>query len=275
MLPLLIRRLPLLLALLLLPSLLAADDGLGKQIESLYGGRDARLLRVPQKGEKLLFDIDGHALNATPAGDWLNDAPVIITKVKVSKHSIHLKGKRLKLVVAEEGYDYDYAGDIELEIARRTEADEAAALKVLTEVFVQPSEPWELSVTGESRTSAQKLATLLRAAEKFATEEKQHGSARGNSTDHPDKSLIMPRPIYQPEPGYSVLARKEHLEGSSAFSLLIDAAGGVKSATMLNSLGLGLNFSALTTVHTWRFQPATKDGKPEEVSVTVVFYFRL
>jgi protein TonB len=56
---------------------------------------------------------------------------------------------------------------------------------------------------------------------------------------------------------------------------VIDPTGKVRSVDIVHPLGMGLDDAAGTTVGSWRFHPATKDGQPLAVAVHVVVDFRL
>ena len=84
-----------------------------------------------------------------------------------------------------------------------------------------------------------------------------------------------PIPIYKPEPPYTPEARAAKLQGTFVSSVVIDDRGNVKDVQVKRSLDQGLDESAMQTMRTWKFKPATKDGKPVPVRVTVEVSFRL
>lgn len=77
-----------------------------------------------------------------------------------------------------------------------------------------------------------------------------------------DKSVTPPVPLYKPEPPYSEKARQVRLQGNVVLWIVVNAQGAVERAHVMRALGLGLDQNALSTVLTWQFQPATKDGEP-------------
>jgi TonB family protein len=48
-------------------------------------------------------------------------------------------------------------------------------------------------------------------------------------------------------------------------SIVVDADGGVDKAPVVQGFDAGLDMNAVETVRKWRFDPATKDGKPVAV----------
>jgi TonB family protein len=84
-----------------------------------------------------------------------------------------------------------------------------------------------------------------------------------------------PVPIYKPEPAYSPQARKDKAEGTVVTEVVVDASGNVADVRLVRSLGKGLDESAIETIRTWKFEPATKNGKPVPVRVIVEVSFRM
>ncbi len=85
-----------------------------------------------------------------------------------------------------------------------------------------------------------------------------------------------PKPIYKPEPGYTEEARRAGIEGKTTFAIVVDKRGRVKKVKQIGpKLGMGLDKEAIKTIRTWRFSPATRDGKPISVPVRVEVAFHL
>ena len=87
--------------------------------------------------------------------------------------------------------------------------------------------------------------------------------------------VTQPRPIYEPDPDYSDAARKAKYQGSVLLWLVVGADGLPHNIRVQRSLGMGLDENAIAAVSTWRFQPATLNGKPVAVEVNVQVSFRL
>jgi TonB family protein len=64
------------------------------------------------------------------------------------------------------------------------------------------------------------------------------------------------------EPRYSEAAKNARLEGSVLLSIVINEDGIPRNISVVKSLGMGLDENAKECVAKWRFNPATKDGKP-------------
>jgi TonB family protein len=82
-------------------------------------------------------------------------------------------------------------------------------------------------------------------------------------------------PTYRFEPAYADKARLVGHQGAIALWIVVDSQGEVERAAIVRPLGLGLDQSALHAVRSWKFKPATRDGKPVPVRVMVEVSFRL
>jgi TonB family protein len=80
---------------------------------------------------------------------------------------------------------------------------------------------------------------------------------------------------YKVEPKYTKEARAAKIEGAVVLSLIVTETGDVKNIEVKRGLEKGLDQNAVAAVETWKFQPATKDGKPVSVFANVEVNFRL
>jgi TonB family protein len=87
--------------------------------------------------------------------------------------------------------------------------------------------------------------------------------------------VTAPIPTYKPEPPYTKDARATKLQGTGVYSAVIDDSGNVADVEVVRPIDRGLDESAMQTLRTWKFAPATKDGKPVPVKVVVEVSFKL
>ncbi len=87
--------------------------------------------------------------------------------------------------------------------------------------------------------------------------------------------VSAPVAIFKPEPPYTDAARRAKLQGTSVLWTIIGADGAVKDVRIVKSLDPGLDQSAVNTIKTWKFKPATKDGTPVACKVSVEVSFKL
>jgi TonB family protein len=90
------------------------------------------------------------------------------------------------------------------------------------------------------------------------------------------EGVSPPIPIFKPEPPYTDEARKAGVQGTAAFTVIVDTQGNVTDVRAASEpLGKGLDDSAFKTLATWKFKPALRGGKPVPVKVTIEIAFRL
>lgn len=87
--------------------------------------------------------------------------------------------------------------------------------------------------------------------------------------------VSVPRAIYAPEPEFSEEARRVKHQGEVTLLATIGADGRARNLAVVRSLGMGLDEKALEAVRTWRFEPATKNGRPVAVQMNIIVNFHL
>ena len=92
----------------------------------------------------------------------------------------------------------------------------------------------------------------------------------------PLEGAIPPKPIDTPDPEYTDKARRAKLEGQVSVEVTVNKKGRVTQAKQLGpKLGMGLDKQALKAARKWRFEPATRDGKPIAATERIVVTFEL
>jgi len=74
-------------------------------------------------------------------------------------------------------------------------------------------------------------------------------------------------------PVYPTLAKNQHIAGNVVIDALIDANGRVSTTKVLSGPAL-LHQAAMDALKQWKYQPATLDGKPVSMHLTVTVQFR-
>jgi periplasmic protein TonB len=75
-------------------------------------------------------------------------------------------------------------------------------------------------------------------------------------------------------PVYPSLARSQHISGNVTIDALIDVNGRVTSMKVISGPGL-LHKAATDALRQWKYQPATLDGKPTPMHLTITLQFHL
>jgi TonB family protein len=97
-----------------------------------------------------------------------------------------------------------------------------------------------------------------------------------------DENVKPPKPIKMVNAYFSdearSMAKKKHIKNFQAISLvslLVDPQGNPQDVCVQKPAGYGLDGEAIKAVEQYRFKPATRDGSPVPVHLTVEVNFRL
>ncbi len=143
----------------------------------------------------------------------------------------------------------------------------------------------------QSHTSAQKPAHAVQPVLKPAKQPRQtpqprasgtdaaaahltdHGSnvVAGNGSDAEDRTPAFP--IFSPHPPVRDRSLLPAAERQVVVDVQLSAGGEVMSETLVKGMGNALDRSVLDIVKTWRFQPATVNGKPVPSEAEVIVPF--
>jgi TonB family protein len=93
----------------------------------------------------------------------------------------------------------------------------------------------------------------------------------GNGSDAEDDQPAFP--IFAPHPPVTDRSLLPATEEKITVDVKLDALGQVVSETLVKGVGNSLDQIALDIVRTWRFQPATVNGKPVPSEAEVIFPF--
>lgn len=94
---------------------------------------------------------------------------------------------------------------------------------------------------------------------------------RGNGSDAED--AVPAFPIFGPHPPVSDRSLLPPQEKKIVVDVKLDALGQVLSETLVKGMGNRLDQIVLDTAKTWRFQPATVNGKPVPSEAELIFPF--
>ena len=88
-----------------------------------------------------------------------------------------------------------------------------------------------------------------------------------------DPGISRAKAVYQPNPEYSDRARRKKIRGTVLLSIVVTAEGTVRDPKVTQSLDKDLDKNAVECVKKWKFEPATKDGKPVATHVALEISF--
>lgn len=88
-------------------------------------------------------------------------------------------------------------------------------------------------------------------------------------------NVRAPEKISYPQPAYTEIARKARIQGVVIVQAIIDKQGNVTNVKVLKGLPMGLEEAAVEAIKTWKFKPATLNGKPVAVYYNLTVNFKL
>lgn len=266
-----------------------SDADLQKQ----YGDQVLTLRRF-YPGKHLRFDAAGKLDSAVAPGTWTVDGQVRVQTISLKNGVIHIRGQRSFLFFDPEEKKLRALGSVtnterisklfrekvgdwaakegKIEIAVESgmaHPEMADLLNAMNKVFLAPGEAlWQLELIPDSWKSYLSEPDL-------EPRERANRLVLDEGVSRVGKGVSPPRQTYAPQPDYSELAKQARYEGVETVTLVVDEKGLPQHIQILVPAGLGLDEAAVDTVRTWRFDPATRDGKPIAVAIAVEVHFHL
>ncbi len=133
-------------------------------------------------------------------------------------------------------------------------------------------------IRGKRAACAAAVIIVLSCSVKAAQEssDKNVQSAENDTVYEPGNGLTPPKGVYMPNPEYSEKARKKKIsETQSCVEMVVTTDGKVRDVKVTKSLEPSLDQQAIAAVQTWKFEPATEDGKPVAVHIHAEVSFRI
>lgn len=259
----------------------ASDEPVGQQLNDMYV-KKRLILRHPVPQNSQRYDTAGTLLNGAPEGSWTLYSPVEITRVDLSRDRIEIRGNRLiyicdpksnKLVAHREKHPEKVKIEIMLDAPPAT-VEQANA--IISKVFANdekeliPSLPdyWQRYF---QRAQNPSTTTPKLIARQPATVKEQDASFGRIGID----GTKAPQAVSTPEPEYPAFAKRQLIQGVCVMSAIIDKEGRVREAYIVRPLGAGLDEQALAVVQRWKFKPATRNGQPVNVHMSLEINFHL
>ncbi len=105
------------------------------------------------------------------------------------------------------------------------------------------------------------------------------GGVEGGVVDEPPirigGEVVPPALRTKVQPVYAEIARKARVQGTVIVEAIIDKQGNVTDARILRGLPMGLSDAAVAAIQKWKYTPATLNGRPVSVYLTVTVTFTL
>jgi len=87
--------------------------------------------------------------------------------------------------------------------------------------------------------------------------------------------MTPPSVLQRVDSDYTDAARAANIQGTVALECVIHKDGTVTVSRIIRGLGYGLDENARAAIEKWRFNPATRDGQPVDMTLTIEVNFNL
>jgi protein TonB len=101
------------------------------------------------------------------------------------------------------------------------------------------------------------------------------GGNMGGGVYHIGGGVRPPSVLYSVDPEFSEEARKAKFSGNVLVDLIVDENGMPSHVRVARGVGMGLDEKAVEAVRQYKFKPATKDGKPVKVELSIDVNFQI
>jgi protein TonB len=101
------------------------------------------------------------------------------------------------------------------------------------------------------------------------------GGNTGGGVYHIGGSVKPPVVTLQVDPEFSEEARKAKFSGNVLVYLIVDEQGNPSHVRVVRGIGMGLDEKAVEAVRQYKFKPATQNGKPVKVDLTIDVNFQI
>jgi TonB family protein len=268
-------------------NLAATDSGLQTALTSKYE-HTVLILRRPVDSNHQKYSANGALLSGGKEAPWTVAGAIEISKILVTPEMLKIEGKqemlafdeKKKAMVPFKKDRHNARVEILLDSPLRS-ADEAETIMhsifAMNEAELVDCVPdyWRSFLVKHGQRKQQATsAPPSRPVESDLTE--------GTPNQDPNKvyrfdakSITAPQPVFTPAPRFSDEAKHARFQGIVVLSAIVDSAGKVTRPRIVRPLGLGLDEKAVEAVQTWKFKPATREGKPVAIEMGLEITFNL
>jgi TonB family protein len=260
------------------------------------------VLRHPLQDSVQQYDAEGKVLKGGNEGPWTVYGGVLIDKVELSPDKLRFEGRRVLFLFLKGQFtamdfkrlkrpvDPPFPPEVNLEIALDHALDSAEeARAVLGGVFALDTrglldslpDLWhgvlddQLVYDPAQKRDAEFHMQLPPSSASKRPRKAAPDAISADQLFHVGADVTAPKATFTPEPKFTEIARYEKFQGTVVVDVIVGSDGAVHKVRLLRPLGLGLDESAQSTIQTWRFQPATRNGQPVAVEMNVEVAFNL
>ena len=231
---------------------------------------------------RLRFDPNGNLIGDNRTGPWTLYGRVEIAEVHLKPDDLRIVANRIYALYDDAKQQFKYLRsdngvtiDVRLVPGELTEQTLAPLLSTIfigsRENFADYVPPyWKPFLTDQ----AKELKTFTRTInlDNAASDSTHQGIGvaakgegpiilHGQEVYRVGGSVKPPRGRYTPDPHYVEVARLAKIQGKVILLFVLDQSGMAGDIFVTKPLGMGLDEAAMEAVRTWKFEPATREGK--------------
>lgn len=260
------------------------------------------VLRHPLQGSSQEYDVEGKVLKGGSEGPWTVYGGVLVDHISLMPDKVRVDGRRMlflflhgeftpwELKKLKDRGDPPFPPSLKLEIRLDHAVDSPEqAQTILNRVFAlntqdlvdsfpdywRGSLPDQLTYDPSEKQEAEFRWQLPPPRVRTLSQKAGPDAIDHEGVFHVGSGVAAPKATSTPEPKYSAIARYEKFQGTVVVNVIIGTDGTVRNIRIVRPLGLGLDEAAQSTIQTWRFRPATRDGKPVAVEMNIEVAFNL
>jgi TonB family protein len=232
-----------------------AQDSLQATLEQQYIDRTLTLRHPYQRSDQVYGEKIDPRKNGVE-GPWALCGRIRVSKIRLRGNRLQLEGKRIEYQgdgkQSMPGHEVRHSVKIDIDLNRPLASAEQARA-ALERVFA-------LNQTDVAEVTRD----LWRSVE----------SLNLGETVYSGKDAKPPRPLHTPDPEFPHDRILYRADTTVSLTIVIDREGRVAQAIFLHSAGNSADNSAAETVKKWTFEPATLNGQPVAVEMTVEVSFK-
>lgn len=263
-----------------------AFDGnnLEQELRAKYQGQTV-MLRDSYCGKELQFDAQGDLVSGGYTGSWTLCRDVKVEKLRVEDGKLRISGNRIYLRYDDGKREFR---DVTLDEPQKNKDAESykdllKSLKVVLEAPLPPA-------SDDAAVQALMNKIFYASEQEFLASPPQLWRKFFHVADKPGETQLLsgetiekvgsngvklPTAIFSPDPDYSDESRLAKYQGVTVLNTVVDANGKAVRIRVVRPLGMGLDEQAAAKISLWKFKPATRNGTPVPVEVSIEVSFNL
>ncbi len=246
--------------------------------QSTEGEVAARLMGKPLQlrgfwmDDKLKFDASGKPVSVATEGSFTESA--------FDAKKVTLQGDQLKIEGQRVGLKFEKDGTMKRLPIIRSGVFKKAPETIMIEIDGHGNTDFRKALDAIFADSLAELTPSLRPywqayARKHFLNETTPAPSPKQGVSEIGGQVKPPHVLHSVDPSFSEFARDLKVSGYTLISLVLDEQGHATEFSIVKPLGLGLDERAIAAIVNYQFAPATRDGVPVKVAISIDVNFQI